>query len=815
MTQKRWIDDLDSNLGASSHQKFEAPAHMSTSMSNQGSSVGLRKLTVVIQDRQHGLPLSAQNLKESKGQALHSQTEIEAEQQLDQYYSPYTEVLAVVRSTDDPTIPVNTFRVWFLGSVLSILGTGINEFFGSRYPGIFITTSVAQLLSFPCGVAMARYLPRRRFALGRWSMTLNPGPFNQKEHILISVMANVAFGNGTAYATSIFVMLKLDMFFGERILSNSIGFRIMLTLSTQLLGYACAGIARRFLVYPPAMIWPNSLAQIALNRALHNDNGTLQVQGWRIGRRKFFAYCFTGMLIYFWLPNYLFQALSFFNWTTWIAPDNVILAIITGSLCGLGLNPWPTFDWNVVSSIMDPIMTPFISTANATFGLCISAFFIAPLLYWNNALNTAYLPVSSYYTFDNIGAIFNVSRVLNSDYTLNMAEYDTYSAPYLSAGYVIFLTASFAAIPATISYVLLHHWTELKTGMSAWIKRQHPREAHKDVHNNLMKSYPEVPEWWFGVILLISFVLGCLACSLYPTGFPIWALIFVIAFCIVLQIPLGIIYAVTNIQLYTNVLTEFIAGYALPDRPIANMIFKAFGTNVCSQSLSFSLDLKLGHYLKVPPRTMFAAQVYATTLAAFVAIGVNSWQMGNIKDLCQPTQEDNFTCPWANIFFSSAVIWGVVGPKRLFGPGGTYNNLQWAFLVGAILPLPSWFITRRYPKSFVRFIHIPVILFGCMALVPYNFSFIWPAFIFGFIFNFYIKRRHLAWWQKYAYVLTTSFRGAIAIAAIIIFLTVQLREAPVKWWGNDVSFAGVDGGGEDAPRCVLRTLTGDERMAGS
>ena len=109
-------------------------------------------------------------------------------------------------------------------------------------------------------------------------------------------------------------MLKLDIFFGEKAPANSAGFRILLALSTQLLGYGCAGIARQFLVYPAAMLWPSSLAQIALNKALHNDNGSLLVPKWKMSRQKFFTICFCGMFVYFWLPAYLFQALSFFNW---------------------------------------------------------------------------------------------------------------------------------------------------------------------------------------------------------------------------------------------------------------------------------------------------------------------------------------------------------------------------------------------------------------------------------------------------------------------------------------------------------------------
>jgi hypothetical protein len=35
------------------------------------------------------------------------------------------------------------------------------------------------------------------------------------------------------------------------------------------------------------------------------------------------------MFIYFWFPNYIFQALSYFNWIVWIAPNNVNVAAIS------------------------------------------------------------------------------------------------------------------------------------------------------------------------------------------------------------------------------------------------------------------------------------------------------------------------------------------------------------------------------------------------------------------------------------------------------------------------------------------------------
>lgn len=81
---------------------------------------------------------------------------------------------------------------------------------------------------------------------------------------------------------------------------------------------------------------------IALNTALHNDNN-ITVPGpfkrfYSMSRYKFFLWAFGAMFIYFWFPNYLFEALTFFSWMTWIAPDNHDLEILTGFRNGLGVS---------------------------------------------------------------------------------------------------------------------------------------------------------------------------------------------------------------------------------------------------------------------------------------------------------------------------------------------------------------------------------------------------------------------------------------------------------------------------------------------
>lgn len=115
--------------------------------------------------------------------------------------SPYPEVNAAVPLGDDPSIPANTVRAWILGMFFVTFGSGLNMIFSLRQPSISITSIVAQLCAYPMGVAMARWLPTRKFSFFGIPWTLNSGPFNKKEHCLVTVMANVSFGGGAAYST--------------------------------------------------------------------------------------------------------------------------------------------------------------------------------------------------------------------------------------------------------------------------------------------------------------------------------------------------------------------------------------------------------------------------------------------------------------------------------------------------------------------------------------------------------------------------------------------------------------------------------------
>ena len=81
-------------------------------------------------------------------------------------------------------------------------------------------------------------------------------------------------------------------------------------------------------------------------------------------------------------------------------------------------------------------------------------------------------------------------------------------------------------------------------------------------------------------------------------------------------LPTGIVQAVTNqsigietiilffkikfsFSVGLNVITEFVAGVAIPGDPLGNVTFKTYGYITQYQALLLISDLKLGHYMKV------------------------------------------------------------------------------------------------------------------------------------------------------------------------------------------------------------------------
>lgn len=669
--------------------------------------------------------------------------------------SPYAEVRAVVDNKDDPSMPSSTIRCWFIGIIFSSAVAFINGFFEPRYPAIFVTGNVPQLLAYPVGTFLARVLPDVGFTLFGTRHSLNPGPFNKKEHMLITIMCSAY--NSTPYTGWIVWIQYLPQYFNQS-WALSFGYQITIALSTGFIGYGFAGLTRRFLVYPTHCVWPSTLVTIALNHAFHTE-GNPQVYGpfnkiWKWSRIRFFMYAFGLMFVYYFLPNYLFGALGTFAWMTWIAPNNTILTTITGSQSGMGLNPFPTFDWNIVSANVDPLYLPAFTTFNTFAGAMGSAFIVIGLLF-TNSYYTGYFRVNSNLPYDRFGMRYNVTSIVDELGNIDIAKYKEYSLPYLSAGNLTTYICFFAAYSATVTHAILVHRGEITQGFRGFFNsfRKSKKVASEgqealDVHSRLMREYKEVPEWWFLIVLAISFTIGCVAVAHWPTGTSPAVVLYGLIMCAIFVIPIGIITAMTGTQITLNVLAEFIGGSFVEGSAVGMCFFKTYGYLTCAQALNFAGDLKLGHYVKIPPRVMFFAQMVPTFVSTFVFVGVLQYQI-HIDKICTDDAPFRFICPNQNTFFTAAVTWGTIGPKRMFGIGSPYGTTLVGFPIGILITLFFWGLGKKFPRNkTLRSVHPVILIAGGIIWAPYGMNYLWPAVPVAWFSWIYIRKRFLGFWSK-------------------------------------------------------------------
>ncbi|GMK55614.1 hypothetical protein CspeluHIS016_0206700 [Cutaneotrichosporon spelunceum] len=717
--------------------------------------------------------------------------------------SPYAEVRAVVDSTDDLSMPSLTFRTWFIGCLFSAIGAFINELFANRNPPISVSSDVAQVLAYPLGKFMERVLPRRQFTLFGRTFSLNPGRFNQKEHMLITMMCTIAFS--TPYSGYIVFVQALPQYFNQRY-ARQFGYQITNTLGAQFIARLRSCRSEPPLPGVPQFL-PTSLSTLALNTAFHADDhhpvpGPFKrVYAWT--RLRFFYVMMAGMFIWFWIPGYLFEALMVPNWMTWIAPQNQALAAITGHRTGLGIDPISTFEWSWGTATTTPLVTPLFSILNQFFGFCVAGIMILGI-YYTNSYNTGYLPINTNRTYDNRGKGFNVSRIVDKYGKMDNAKFQQYSEPWLAAGNIVIYFWFFAVYTAMVSYTILYHRHELAvSSRSMWrqIKKSFRRgpqpdveeedDLTEDIHWRLMKHYPEVPEWWYFIVLIVALGIGIAGVEAYPTQVTPAVVPYGVLLALIFMIPIGLIYAVTGQQVTLNVIAEFVGASIVPGDALAMNYFKMYGYITAAHALAFSKDLKLAHYTKINPRHTFWAQMVATLISAFACTALFNFLLG-FKNICTNDATFNMTCPGTNTFFTASVFWGSYGPLKLFGPEGHYKTLLIGFPVGLVLPFITFVLTRKVKSKFVRSLHPVAMTYGALSWAPYNMSHQLPGVIMTYISWVIIKPRFLAFWARYNYVLYSAFVTGVAISAIVVFFALQVPEVSLTWWGNTVPYTGCD-----------------------
>jgi len=159
--------------------------------------------------------------------------------------------------------------------------------------------------------------------------------------------------------------------------------------------------------------------------------------------------------------------------------------------------------------------------------------------------------------------------------------------------------------------------------------------------------------------------------------------------------------------------------------------------------------------------------------------------LGALPQVCSADQPQGFTCAGATTFYNASVIWGLIGPRRMFGAGAPFAWTNWFWLIGFVLPLITWLIARRYPKSIARYVFWPAI-FGVSGMIPPATTFqLFCWLTIGLFFAVYIQRRYFGWWARYIFVLSGALDIGTALCLTLFALGIGLSASSFPaWWGN-------------------------------
>lgn len=182
------------------------------------------------------------------------------------------------------------------------------------------------------------------------------------------------------------------------------------------------------------------------------------------------------------------------------------------------------------------------------------------------------------------------------------------------------------------------------------------------------------------------------------------------------------------------------------------------------------------------------AQFIGTIVAGTINLGVAWWLLGSIENICQDEllpPNSPWTCPGDRVFFDASVIWGLVGPRRIFGPLGNYGALNWFFLGGALGPVVVWLLHKQFPRQrWIKLINLPVLL-GATAYMPPATALNYTSWVaVGTVFNFFVFRYRKRWWQRYNYVLSAALDAGVAFMGVLLYFSVGLENTGLDWWGT-------------------------------
>jgi hypothetical protein len=190
-------------------------------------------------------------------------------------------------------------------------------------------------------------------------------------------------------------------------------------------------------------------------------------------------------------------------------------------------------------------------------------------------------------------------------------------------------------------------WADIKDGWRQ-LRREPVEEQERiafgdDIHYRLMQAYPEVPEWWFLIVVLLSMTIMFVCLGVYTNVSPAVVMVAPII-TIIFIVPVGIVTAVSGLEPSLNIISELIGGGFAGGDTMTVQYFRMLGSEPIYHALTYANDLKLSHYVKIPPRHVFTVQIWGGLMGTIFTVAQWNWLMA-IKNVCTPDAPFRLICP--------------------------------------------------------------------------------------------------------------------------------------------------------------------------
>ncbi|KAI0088413.1 OPT oligopeptide transporter [Irpex rosettiformis] len=689
----------------------------------------------------------------------------------------------IISSQDDPSLPAFTFRTVFLGLGLSVFSSVLATIYTFKPQNATVSQLFCLIIAYVLGEAMAKLIPTRG-----WLGYLNPGPFNIKEHAAIVIMASTA----SSVAIAMEIIAALDLFYNTALNPAVAIFQIF---ASQMLGYGMAGILRTLLVYPTYAFYPAYISVVSLLQSLHFGDAL------NMKRRKYFWIVFAAIFFWEWIPQYPFPLLTAISIIC--LADNGRHTFVRNlfgagsSNEGIGLLSFST-SWTLITQ-GNPLVWPLQTQVNSFIGMALG-YIVLTTAYYSNTFNARDLVFMSNSLFASDESTYNQTAILTPDNSLDQAKLESVGLPRFTATFTVSQMCYNFSMGAAIVHVFLWHWKDLKAafGGMRFLKSSTDQDI-SDVHYQEMKKYREVPHWWYLTLFVISLGVG-IGCS-YAAPQPLmpwWSILLFTAISAVIAVCLGFIAATTGFQISIKYTIQILAAFIHPGKPITVMYVNLYGNSTAFQTLALLQDLKLGQYVKLPPRVTFSAQLVGSIIGSIFNYTMMKTIVDNNREVLLDPVGTRVWSGWIIQGYNSvSVAMGALG-KELFTFGKPYYLVSFAIFIGLLFPIPFWIVHRfSRPGSFISkaaaYINTPIIALY-IGWLPYSVNGQWwSCVIIGFASQWWARSRRPQWFKKYNYLTSAALDGGSQVILFILsFAVFGASNRAVNfpnWWGNPANLS--------------------------